>query len=46
MPALAHGHGNARERPDRRNIVLEEMANCGDKSAVLHMGGIFVLIAA
>lgn len=43
MPVLAHGQGNARERPDRRNIVLEEMANCGDKSCMLDMEGIFGL---
>lgn len=41
-----HGHGNARERPGRRNIVLEEMANYGDKSGVLDMEGIFGLIPA
>ena len=31
MPTPAHGLGSARERADRRNIVLEEMAKCGDK---------------
>lgn len=41
-----HGHGNVRERPGRRNIVLEEMANCGNKSGVLDMEGIFGLIPA
>lgn len=41
-----HGHGNARERPDRRNIVLEEMANGAAKSGVLDMEGIFGLIPA
>lgn len=41
-----HGHENARERPGRRNIVLEEMANCSDKSGVLDMKGIFGLIPA
>lgn len=40
IPALAHGHGNARERPDSRNIILEEMANCGDRSGVLDIEGI------
>lgn len=44
MPA--HGHGNARERPGRRNIVLEEMANYSDKSGMLDMEGIFGLIPA
>lgn len=34
MPALTHGHGNARERPNKGNIVLEEMANYGDKVGV------------
>lgn len=35
MPALAHGRENARKRPDRGNIVLEETANDGDKLGVL-----------
>lgn len=46
MPALAHGHGNARERPDRRDNVLEEIASGGDKLGVLDMEGIFGLILA
>lgn len=46
MPALAHGHGNAREKPNKRNIVLEEMANYGDKVGVLHMEDAFGLTPA
>lgn len=41
-----HGRGNSRERPGRRNIVLGKMANCGDKSGVLDVEGIFGLIPA
>lgn len=46
MPALAHGHGNTRERPDRKDNVLEEMASGDDKLGVLDMDGIFGLIPA
>lgn len=46
MPALAHGHGNVRERPDRKDNALEEMASGGDKLGVLDMEGIFGLIPA
>lgn len=46
MPALVHGHGNTREKPNKRTIVLEEMANYGDKVGVLDMEGAFGLIPA
>lgn len=46
MPALAHGPGDAREKPNKRNIVLEEMVNYGDKVGVLDTEGAFGLIPA
>ena len=40
MPVLVRGHGDSREKLNKRNIVLEELANYSDKVGVLDTGGV------